>query len=240
MSTTPESDQLTARLNELQRHTEGLTAALAQAKSTRRLIMLAFLAFVIVAGWRFYALGNMIRSADYQNKLLEEVQKSVASNQDSFSREATKLVDDATPVVTSAFSRQTEKDMPRFMQIIDTERAVLLEGLGPRMEEKIEHHHHELLRRHEKLFQEEFPSIKDPDVRDRMMGNISLALDRLVKKYYFEEFQKELKAMDQTWEDFPAADKPTDDEPPLDSQLVGELMDLLAIKFSRSRATPLP
>ena len=235
MSTTSELDQLTVRLDELQRRTEGLTAALEQSRSTRRLIMIAFLGFVLIAGWRFYALGNMIRSDNYQARLLVEVQESVTDNQQEFSREAQKLVDGATPVVTTAFSKQSEKDMPRFMQIINEERAKLLESLSQRMAQKIESHHHGLLRRHDKLFQEEFPAAKDADVRERMMGNTCLALDRLVKKYYVDEFQKELKTMDRTWEDFPPADKPSAGEPPLDSQLIGELMDLLAIKFSRSR-----
>lgn len=241
MSTTPgapsasEFEQLVARLDELQRRTEGLTAALEKSRSTRRLIIFAFLGFVIVAGWRFYSLGNMIRSEEYQAQLLAEVQKSVASNQDSFSREAQKLVDGASPIVTTAFSKQAEKDMPVIMQVINKERALLLDDLGQQMARKIENHHHELLRRHDKLFQEEFPTAKDPEVRDRMMGNTCLALDRLVKKYYVDEFQKELKAMDRTWEEFPAADRPAAGDPPLDSQLIGELMDLLAIKFSRSR-----
>lgn len=240
MSTIPELDQLTARLDELQRRTEGLTAALEQSRSTRRFIMIAFLGFVILAGWRFFSLGNMIRSDDYQARLLAEVQKAVATNQDSFSREAQKLVDGATPVVTTAFSKQSEKDMPKFMQIIDEERAKLLDSLGQRMAQKMENHHHELLRRHDKLFQEEFPTANDAEVRERMMGNTCLALDRLVKKYYVDEFQKELKAMDRTWEDFPPADKPAAGEPPLDSQLIGEMMDLLAIKFSRSRTVAAP
>lgn len=243
MSTTPdrtpgtsELDQLTARLDELQRRTEGLTTALQQSRSTRRLIMLAFLIFVLVASWKFYSLSGMIKSKEYQDKLFEELQKAVATNQDSFSREVQKLIDDSTPVVTKAFSEQSQKDMPIFMSIIDTERTKLLEDLTKSMSEKVTEHHEALIRKHEKLFAEEFPSVQDKDVRERMIGNTCLALDRLVKKYYVDEFQKEFQSMEKTWEEFPVADKPTADEPPLESQLVGELMDLLAIKFSRSRS----
>ena len=242
MSTTPdrtpatsELEQLTVRLDELQRRTEGLTAALEGSRSTRRLVMLAFLAFVIVAIWQFYALGNQLRSAEYQDRLMAELQKSIAGNQASFRVEAQKLVDKVTPVVTTAFSEQSSKDMPVFMKLIDAERAKLTDNLASRMSDKLEKHHHELLRRHDKLFQQEFPSVQNPEIRDRMMGNTCLALDRLVKKYYVDEFQKELKTMDRTWDDFPPADKPIGDEAPLESQLVGEMMDLLAIKFSRSR-----
>ena len=198
--------------------------------------MLAFLGFVVVAIWQFYALGNQLRSAEYQDRLMAELQKSIAGNQASFRTEAQKLVDKVTPVVTTAFSEQSSKDMPVFMKLIDAERTKLLDNLGSRMSDKLENHHHELLRRHDKLFQQEFPSVQNPEIRDRMMGNTCLALDRLVKKYYVEELKKELQAMDRTWEDFPPADKPAAGEPPLDSQLIGELMDLLAIKFSRSRS----
>jgi hypothetical protein len=245
MSTTPETpartpgssetEQLVARLDELQSRTEALSAALRQSRTTRRIIMVAFLAFVIIAGWRFYSLGSMVRSEAYQDKLLKELQQSVDANQAAFSAEIKKLVDEAGPVVSSAFSEQAKKDMPLFMQIIDKQRADLFANLQERMTAKLENHHHELLRRHEKLFKEEFPSVQDQEVRDRMMGNTQIALDRLVKKYYVDEFEKELKAMNQAWEDFPPADKPSADEPSLDSQLLGELMDLLAIKFSRGR-----
>lgn len=242
MSTTPdrtpgtsELEQLTARLDELQRRTEGLTAALEQSRSTRRLIVLAFVAFVLVTGWRFYSLRDLLQSEDYQKRLLAEVQKAVERNQKEFSNEAQKLVDGATPVISAAFTEQSKKDMPIFMDLIDKQRALLLENLSKRMTEKVTSHHDKLVRSHEKLFAEEFPKVQNKELRERMMGNASLALDRLVKKYYVEEFQKEFVSMEKTWEEFPPADRPTGDEPPLESQLVGELMDLLAIKFSRSR-----
>jgi hypothetical protein len=245
MNTTPETPvgatgtadlaTLLVRLEELERRAEGMTAAMEQSRAIRRLIMLAFLVFVVIAGWRFYSLGVSLRSEAYTTALLAELQKGVDAHQDDFSREATKLVDEAGPVVSAAFSEQTRKDMPVFMNLLDTEREVLTANLQQRMTEKLEHHHQELLRRHQKLFEEEFPSAKDPEVRDRMMANTQVALDRLIKKYYADEFEKELKALNQVWQDFPPADAPTADEPPLDSQLLGEFMELLRIVVARDR-----
>ena len=242
MSTTPdrtagtsELEQLTARLDELQRRTEGLTAALERSRNTRRMIMLAFLVFVVVAVMGFYSLANRIQSADYQNRLIAALQKSVASNQDVFAKEAEKLVAGVTPVVQTAFSEQASKDMPLFMEDIDKQRHVLVENLTDQMTKKIEGHHHELMRRHEKLFKEEFPAIQNAETRERMIGNTCLALDRLVKKYYVDEFKKELQAMETTWEGFPVADLPAKGEPSLEEQLKGALMDMVAITLSRSR-----
>lgn len=235
MSTTPELDQLTIRLDELQRRTDALTTALEHARQTRRIVTIAFIAFVVISGWRFYALANTVTSKPYQDRLLVELQKSVATNQDILSKEAQRLVDGIQPVVTTAFSEQATKDMPLFMQVFDQERQALTLSLPTRMSERIEKHHHALLRRHEKLIQAEFPSVQNPAVRDRMMANACVALDQLVQKYYVDEFKKELLAMSESWNDFPPALLPTAGEPNLDEQLLGELMDLVAVKMSRHR-----
>lgn len=237
-SGTNDTEQLVARLDELQRRTEGLTAALDRSRSTRRLIMVAFLVFVVAALMGFYSLGNRIQSAEYQQKLITELQKSVAQNQDTFSKEATKLVEGVAPVVQTAFTDQASKDMPLFMKVVDDERTLLVNNLTEQMTKKLEGHHHELVRRHEKLFKDEFPTVQDATVRERMVSNFLLALDRLVKKYYVDEFKRELKAMETAWEDFPQADKPAKDEPSLEEQLKGSLMDLFAITVARSRSTP--
>lgn len=236
MSTTPELEQLTARLDELQRRTEGLTAALEGSRRSRRVIMLAFLTFVVVALMGFYSLGSRIQSAEYQQRLIAALQKSVASNQDTFASEAQKLMEGAAPVIQTAFSDQASKDMPLFMQVIDTQRTELVNTLTAQMTKKLEGHHHELVRRHEKLFQQEFPTVQNAEVRERMVGNICLAFDRLVKKYYVDEFTRELKSMETAWEDFPLADLPAKGEPSLEEQLKGSLMDLFAITVSRSRS----
>ncbi len=238
MSTTSELEQLTARLDELQRRTAGLTAALASSRTSRRMIMLAFLAFVVIALMGFYSLANRIQSAEYQQRLIAELQKSVESNQDTFGSEAKKLVEGAAPVIQDAFSKQASKDMPLFMHVIDAQRTEMVNSLTGQMTKKLEGHHHELVRRHERLFQKEFPTVQNAEVRERMVGNICLAFDRLVKKYYVDEFTRELKSMETAWEDFPLADPPAKGEASLEEQLKGSLMDLFAITVSRSRNAP--
>lgn len=240
MSTAPEMEQLTARLDELQRLTAGLTAALAGSRNSRRMIMLAFVAFVFVALMGFYSLANRIQSAEYQQRLVAELQKSVASNQDTFASEAQKLVEGAAPVIQTAFSEQASKDMPLFMQVIDAQRTEMVNSLVEQMTKKLEGHHHDLVRRHEKLFQQEFPTVQNAEVRERMVGNICLAFDRLVKKYYVDGFIRELKSMETAWEEFPLADQPAEGEASLEEQLKGSLMDLFAITVSRSRNAPVP
>ena len=237
---TTELELITAKVDELQRRADALTGALARSKNTRLIIVIAFLVFVLWAGWRFYALAKMIRSEEYQRTLTAELQKSLEGNQDLIQREAEHFVNGVTPVVTTAFAKQSEKDMPLFMQTIDEQRQSLMNSLAERMTDKVEGHHRELVRRHEKLIEEEFPSVQNPEIRDRMMNNVCNALDRLIKKYYVDELKRELLAMSTSWDDFPLADLPVEKEQArrkelLGEALYGELLDLVAIKLTRHR-----
>jgi len=237
---TTELELITAHVAELQRRADALSRSLARSNKTRLMIVVAFLAFVLWAGWRFYALANLIRSDGYQRVLTAELQKALEGNQDLIQREAEHFVNGVTPVVTTAFSKQAEKDMPLFMQTLNEQRTAMTDSLTERFTEKIEGHHRELVRRHEGLIEQEFPSVKNPEVRDRMMHNVSSALDRLIQKYYIDEFKRELIAMNSAWEDFPLADLPDEKDQArhkelLGEQLYGELLELAAIKLTHHR-----
>ena len=100
---------------------------------------------------------------------------------------------------------------------------------------QIQLHHERLVHKHEKLFQEELPAAQDDKVRNRMMANVVTALDTLVKKYYADEFQKHFRGMSDSWNEFPPADPAASGEPLLNEQLMGHLMDLVAVKLARHR-----
>ena len=123
--------------------------------------------------------------------------------------------------------------MPLFLQAFDKEQQQFVAELPDQMVQRIEDRHHQLLVQNEKLLVEEFPAAQDPKIRDRVVSNVELALDKLVKKYYAEEFQRQLVSMQKTWDEFKPAADPEKDDPPLDQQLLGELMDLVALKMTR-------
>ena len=146
------------------------------------------------------------------------------------------LVESLTPVITTAITEQSQKDAPLFMQAFDIQQARLSTELPEKMVELVQKHHEELVRKHEALFIAELPAAQDPMVRDRMMENVVIALDKLVKKYYADEFKKHFASMSETWNGFPPATLPEKGDFPISEQLMGELMDLVAVKLARHRA----
>jgi multidrug efflux pump subunit AcrB len=237
MSTSqPSAGDVDAKADALQQQIDALVASLAANKRTRQLIFLAFLAFVGISVWSFFSLAKHVQSEEYKQQLLASLQKEVEANQAEFSRETQLLVEALSPVITTAVTTQSEKDAPLFMQAFDVQRTQLTTELPEKMVALVEKHHEELVRKHEALFISELPAAQDPKIRDRMMENVVVALDKLVKKYYADEFKRNFNSMSQTWNDFPPAAMPEKGDFPISEQLMGELMDLVAVKLARHRA----
>lgn len=237
MSTSqPSASDIDAKADALQQQIDALVASLAANKRTRQLIFLAFLAFVGISVWSFFSLAKRIQSEEYKQQLLASMQKEVEANQAEFSRETQLLVESVSPVITSAITAQSEKDAPLFMQAFDVQRDRLSTELPEKMVELVQKHHEDLVRKHEALFISELPAAQDPKVRDRMMENVVVALDKLVKKYYADEFKRHFASMSDTWNGFPPAALPEKDDHPVSEQLMGELMDLVAVKLARHKA----
>ena len=229
-------DSLDSKVDELQKQVDALVSALAAGKRTRQLMFLAFLTFALVSGWGFYSLASRIQSEPYKQQLMASLQKEVEQNQDEFSRETQMLVESLSPVVTTAITEQSKKDAPLFMQAFDVQRAKLVDEMPDKMVQLVQKRHEELIRQHEKLFLEELPAAQDPKVRDRMMANVVTAIDSLVKKYYADEFKRHFLGMSESWDAFPAASLPEKGDAALNEQLMGHLMDLVAVKLARHRA----
>ncbi len=237
MSTSlPSASDVDAKADALQKQIDALVASLAANKRTRQLIFLAFLAFVGISVWSFFSLAKRVQSEEYKQQLLASLQKEVEANQDELSKETQMLVESLTPVITTAITEQSQKDAPLFMQAFDIQQARLSTELPEKMVELVQKHHEELVRKHEALFIAELPAAQDPMVRDRMMENVVIALDKLVKKYYADEFKKHFASMSETWNGFPPATLPEKGDFPISEQLMGELMDLVAVKLARHRA----
>jgi hypothetical protein len=71
------------------------------------------------------------------------------------------------------------------------------------------------------------------------MENFQIALEKEVRRYYVDEFRQELQAMYDAWDGFPVADAPGKDEPRLEDQLIGSLLDLMVVKAARSSGVSL-
>ena len=212
--------------------TRQLVNAIGRLKWTRFLLLLAIALFICATCYVFYRLFAQLQEKEHLDKLMQTAQARLVERNDVLMKDVQALVDHSTPVVTKAFNEQFNKDLPGFLGAVQSERDLLVEGLRGELTERLQKHHEQLLTRHEKLLREEFPEIQDEQLHVAMMANLNVTIDALVKKYYIEELESEMKSLYENWDDFPVAPPAEKGDLPLEDQLVANLLELLKAKLA--------
>lgn len=221
-----------ARVQAVQGQVAALESALSASRKSRQIILVGLVAVIAVVAYLFYGLANQLRSEEYITKLSEEAQTYANDNADSYMREVKTLTDNVTPVITKAFYAQAKKDTPKLTLAMNKERELLMKNVQARLEKQINDQYAKVLADYEKILITEFPKAEDDKIRRRVMANFREAMNRMVKKFYADQFQAELQAMYDTWDEFPVADAADEGDVPLEDQLVGYLLELTTLKLS--------
>jgi len=229
-----QNESLSQRVASLEQDTRQLVGALAQSQRTRKLIILALVVFVCVTCYAFYGLATRFQRKEQMDVLVRKAQDRLEQRSEFMMKEVQALVDHSAPLVSKAFMDQAKKDLPGYLEAVQSERDKFTENLQARLEERLKTRHQELLERHAKLLKEEFPGVEDEKLHAAMMANLQTAVDKLARKYYIEELKQEMLAMYGTWDGFPAAEKAAAGDPRIEDQLIGTLMELLKLKIAES------
>jgi hypothetical protein len=225
---------LTARVEALERETEALAAALAGAQRSRLMITLLFVAFVAVAITAFYRQGKQLTEERYLSELRALGEKSLNEHQKQYLGQLEKLAREVEPKVTEAFYSQAKRDFPAYLNKFGSERDTLVANLQRRLDTSLTERFDQSLKQSEALLKEEFPLADKPEMHERMMRNVGLALERLSKKYYADQLNVQLFALFDAWDAFPAAPKPLPGEVPLEDQLIGTLLEILSERLKNT------
>ena len=134
---------------------------------------------------------------------------------------------------TKALADRAKADAPLYASAIDEQRLSLVANLREGLERQIDHHYSEGIKKHQVILESEFPKLRDAQIFQRFSLNLQVAIESLLKKYYSEEMEREFGVLFDTWETFPMAESPVGDEPPLEDQLLGNLLELAQSHLSR-------
>jgi hypothetical protein len=100
-------------------------------------------------------------------------------------------------------------------------------------------HYHQLLNSQENTLREEFPLIKDPKKYKQMLENFDVAMQKLVKRYYVDEMERQLHQVYETWDSFPPAEAPKPGQDNAETLLTSELFEMLRFKLANTQGNPL-
>ncbi len=223
----PTAAQLETTIQEV----NALQAARGRARMMTWLVLLGLLLLLGLISLGLYGLYNRFRSAEYQAALTSEAQRVLNEQSQTYMAEVEKLVQASSPVITQAFYTQAKKDLPSYLQAVQTERDALINNMKSQLEKRFETLTQETLVRFQGVLQEEFPEVKDEVLRDRLTANLTLAFEKLVRTYYVDEMNTQLLALYDAWDRFPQAELPEPGDLTLQDQFTGQLLQLLKLKM---------
>ena len=233
--TTKEDLQAISQQSEaVQRAAAALSAATARSRGIRLCLMVAAVLLIAVICVEFYRLGMSVQSPDYLDRLTKAGQKRVAERSDRFTQEFERLVDHTREPLTQAFSEQVRKDMPEFMKKVEKEKDTLANNLQEEFTKKVNSHYETLLKQQEETLKKEFPTIQDPAAHERMIKNIDKAVQKLVQKFYVDDFRRQIDELVYGWDHFPEAPMPKSGEQSLTDQFIPTLLQYAALRLSTS------
>ncbi len=235
-SSAPDTAALAQKIEAAQHEAAALSAAMAWARYVRLIMFVALVAFVCVIVSLFWRLGQRITSPENVDKIVARGEERLADPKNEYMYQVQLLVDHSSPVLSQAFTEQARKDLPGFLRAMEKERDQLAVSLQNKLEAKLDTRYREVVERHQKVLTDEFPQAQNEELRAKMVANINLAVERLVKKYYVKELEAQLNELYQAWDDFPAAARPGPNDYPLEEQFISYLFELLRIKLAHPGA----
>ena len=218
----------------VQRAATALSAATARSRGIRLCLMVAAVLLIAVICVEFYRLGMSVQSPEYLDALTKAAQKRVADRSDKFTQEFERLVDHTREPLTQAFSEQVRKDTPEFMKKVEKEKDTLANNLQEEFTKKVNSHYETLLKQQEETLKKEFPTIQDPAAHERMIKNIDKAVQKLVQKFYVDDFRRQIDELVNGWDHFPEAPMPKSGEQSLTDQFIPTLLQYATLRLSTS------
>jgi hypothetical protein len=221
-----------ARVQAVQGQVEALEAALRASKKSRTIILLGMAAVIGVIAYYCNDLATKLQSEEYITSLSTEAQTYLDNNSAEYMKEVQTLTENVTPIITKAFYEQAKRDTPKLTLAMNKEREKLMKNVQARLEKQINDQYAKVLADYEKILVKEFPKADDDIIRRRIMANFREAMNRMVKRFYADQFQRELQSMYDTWDEFPIADAVEKGDVAMEDQLVGYLLELMTMKAS--------
>lgn len=226
----PSADSVEA----LMRECESLSRALSQARLIRRFLLLGLLTLAIAASLSFYRFYTNLTSRENLDQMVGTVQKRLGERSDSYMTQVQTLVNSSSPVVSDVFYKQATKDLPLLLQGVEKERDAFVENLKARLARTLSEHYDGIVTQHTAILVKELPEAQDEQVRRRLVASLHIVFERMVKKYYADELNARLIAIYDAWDHFPAAAKPGKDEPSLDQQFIGVLLEAVSHRMAET------
>lgn len=215
---------------------EELRKALRQARINLALAALMLLAFVAGVGYAVWFVEHRLQQKEEQ--ALAAVRERLARDMPSFSQEMSELVGEVGPPVAIAFYERLKDDVPVYVHTIDEQSKELTEHVEAAVRRDVQAQYRAARGRYRAILREEFPDLTEAQL-DALLARFETVFDRLIRRYYVDQFRELLTAAIRRWNAVPPAAPPKPGQKPLVDQLGEDVAAWLRLKMvERGHAAP--
>lgn len=215
---------------------EELRKALRQARINLALIALMLLAFVAGVCYAVWFVEHRLQQKEEQT--LAAVRARLGKDMGPLSKELTDLAGEVGPPVAVAFYERLKADVPAYVHTVDEQSKELTEHVQSAVRRDVQAQYHAARGRYRAILQEEFPQVTDPAQLDAMMARFEVVFNRLIQRYYVDQFRELLTTAIRHWNAIPPAGPPKPGEKPLADQLAEDVTAWLRLKMVERGAAP--
>ena len=237
-SPTTENEALLKEVEALEQQVAALNLTIRRARTTRLVIFFVALAIVVGSVWMFYRLGMQVKSPENLQLLAQKAKDHFTGKSSDYVQKVKTIANNSIPVVKEAFLEQVKKDTPKYNQVAEEQRLLLVSNLRDQVRDQVMHHFAESGGQFKAILQEEFPEVDDPAAFAKMNANLDQIMGQLVEKYYAEDLQKEILKIYDQWDTFPVAEREGAEEVSLEQQLIANLLELVSLRLNSPPPAP--
>ncbi len=160
---------------------------------------------------------------------VKALQDRLIAHQDVIQTEMASLVTEAMPPISSALSKQAQRDYSRYAKAFETHGKEYVRAVQEQLIKKVKARYDDYLVAHRAVVREEFPEQASEKNIDRVLEEFRQTFDKLVERYFLDEFRREADRTVDLWNRLEPVALPGQDEPSLDEQLADYVADWTVI-----------
>jgi hypothetical protein len=169
---------------------------------------------------------------EYQARVIAEVERRLAANSDELAEEAQDLASETLPPLGQALYVQAREDYPRYLSTFRGEGGIFITEVEDLFLEEAKGKYARFLARHQQVLAEEFPEQATEERVRRLIGEFQARLDKLVERYYVDEFRPEAERTIALWHRVQPLPPPAAHELPLEEELTELVADWTILAFT--------
>jgi hypothetical protein len=162
----------------------------------------------------------------------------LAEHSDVILAEVGDLTAETAPVLGKAFYNQAREDYKLYLTALEREGNTYLTNVETILVAEAKDQYGEFLRRHRQVLREEFPDHASDENVEKVLAEFEHTLDRLIERYYLDEFRRESQRTVALWKNIEPVELPRPDEPSLEEQLADYSADWAVLAASENSPVP--